>query len=87
MLLHAKKSMPNFFCNNVIPQLSIEEMKNAQNRDPVINRFKNLKSEYADRPTSKQISGELDDVRHFWHQWSEYNVQNDILYCISTENV
>ena len=37
----------------------------STDKDPVISRFNHLMVENIDRPTSTQISPELDDVMHF----------------------
>ena len=69
----------------VVPSLSDEEIKEAQNSDPVLVRFVELLNENDQRPSSQTLVGEPPDVKILCQYWDEYRFHNGILYRIGKD--
>ena len=67
---------------DLIPRVSIQRIRELQEKDSAISRFVLLKSKHTSRPTSKEIRPELDDIKVLWKFWDLLVIKNGILYKI-----
>ncbi len=65
---------------DLVPSLSDEEIRIAQQRDPELCRFMKLLHEHAVKPKSKLLTAEPPDVNILCTLWYEFRVRDEILY-------
>jgi len=63
-----------------IPTYSREQLRKAQEEDPILRRFLQLFLENDDKPIAKVLAGEGSDVRVYCALWHEMVIVDDLLY-------
>jgi hypothetical protein len=64
----------------VMPPLSLKEMESYQHSDPDIKRFINLLVTNENKPFSKELTAESNEVRIYCSMWDHFILLDNILY-------
>ena len=67
--------------SSTLPRYSEQDVVKSQSEDDAIARVKQLLVEYPhERPSSKQLRGELEEVKQYCKVWADLRIEENILY-------